>query len=397
MNHKNKSNNKNTNILNILFIIIFSIIIALFLSSMIVAQDNEDNNQNDNEQTNNDNETSQQDGENQNDNDDDQTEQDEDDTEDDERRTETGDLIGYSKITIEENGKVVLTEEVYESTLEETPGIPIYTYIYREPEDPEDRAQEVPVQIKAYKVNPSRSAYILDYVINLDSNVVIKQRGVFKYQQNKRFLDYLEIYIDGRLERIEYYDENGRLIAIERFDETGRYSEYLGKEEVEYIDPYGYFKTYSYNDNEELNRFAYYYPNGELLFSENLLETDNNNLRIIYDEQTRERIVKYLNEDNQIIKEEFYNEKDLVVFYRVYEYDNNGNLEKIEIYEDIEIIKNHYLVEVTQKVIFYFDGNDNLLKRERYLDDELISTTNYGDNQSNEEENQEEDSVDVED
>ncbi len=417
MKRKNRSENKHANIINKFIVLFISIIIIFILSSIIIAQDNNENNQNNN--TNNQNESddntdnqnnnanSPNDGDdNQNedstddqDNDTTRRQEGEDDEDGDTRRSEQGELIGYSKITIDENGKVILTEEVYESTLLETPGIPIYTYIYTDETDEEttddnssdaELESEKPIQIKAYKVNMSRNAYILDYVINVDSNTVIEERGVFKYINGKRYIDFLEFYVDGRLERIEYYDENGRLIAIERFDETGTYTRYLGKEEVDYIDPYGYYKTYTYNDDGELKRFAYYYPNGELLFTESLLETNQNKMRIIYDEQTRERIVKYLNNDNQVIKEEFYNEEDIIVFYREYLYDSDGELEKITIYEDVEIVRDHELVEVEQRVVFYFDGEDNLLKRERYLDNELISTTNY-----NSPSGQDDDSVNV--
>lgn len=287
-----------------------------------------------------------------------------DDNDEDSETTEPEDnsIAGYTKLTIDEYGKVILSEEIYKKEILETPGIPIFVYIKDE--------NGKNIQVKAYEPNESFTLYQLAYIINLDMEGIIKKRATFKHEGYTRTVDYIEHYENGKLKRIEYFDD-GLVYKIDRFDESGTYSEFLGSEEVEYIDPYGFYNSYVYNSDREISKYKVYYPNDKILLEEVYSETTAGKMIIVYDNDSRTRTVKILDKDGNILKEEYFNDNGKLIFYKELEY-NGDELEKITIIEDIEKDNETF----TQKVIFYYDGDD-LSKRERYLDDELISETNY--------------------
>jgi hypothetical protein len=136
-------------------------------------------------------------------------------------KTSDNTFIGYAMITIDEFGKVKLFNELYYKDLKETPGIPFFRYIFKK-----DSKNANPIQVKAYISDNTLTKYLLDYVINLDSDGVMILRAVFKYTSSGREVDYIEHYISGKLDRIEYY-KDGKVYAVERFDESGTYGKQL--------------------------------------------------------------------------------------------------------------------------------------------------------------------------
>ncbi|MFW5799181.1 MAG: hypothetical protein ACOCV8_00075 [Spirochaetota bacterium] len=371
-----------SNVYNIFIRKILSIILSLFCivsfvillsPNLVLAQDD------DREETDEDS-TGEENGE----------EEDEDDDGEDER-TDEGEFLGYANINIDDLGRVKLTNELYKSDLKDTPGIPIYRYIKNE-------EGEV-IQVKAYASDEYKSRYYLDYIINLDNDGVIILRAVFMYKYSERYVNFIEYYSTGKLEKIEFYNEEGKIYAIERYDESGTYTEFLGREKVNYIDPYGFYNTKNYNRNEELQGYGYYFPNDVVLLKEAYTTSTAGDMIIIYDKETRTRTVKMLNDDGQVKKAEYFDDKGNLIFYTEYEYNSNGKLSKITKYEQIEIIEDGRKKIKSEKIVFTFD-NEKLVKRERYLGNkdkdeyELISTTNYNEsssssNEDNEEDNQE--------
>lgn len=304
-----------------------------------------------------------------------------------------GEFVGYSLITVNELGKVDLSEPIYESDLEAIPGIPVYRYITNE--------EEVIVQVKAYMYSKTDRKYILDYIINVDNDLIIILRAVFKYEYDERLIDFIEYYCAGKLERIEYFEDGTKIVAIERFDESGIYTTYLGKDAVVYIDPYGFYNTYTYMEDDEMVGYGVYYPNNELILRERNVDSSIADLILVYDKDNKTRTVKTLDSDRKIIKEEIFDEKGKLVFCREYEYDGE-DYAKITIIEEVRILDGAVWKNVTQKIIFYFE-NAVLVTRERYLDDELISSTSYDgsitqeDDVILEDENDEDEDMDVND